>query len=246
MKTVLTCLFFVVWFCLSAQEPANNNADLTTRKEPIDSLKFDSLKVRVPEYTPYLSDIDLSTIHLSDFAPSIEIDMFEGIKMSTHIPIHHSDYLYSNVYGSFALGNNSRLNTARTNNFYYGLGTISTASATFNYNLGDFGVFSAGAYLTKYNINQNFYNGTGFNGNLKIPLNDRISINAFGQYSLTDNKAFNPYQGMYPTTNFGGSMEIKVTEKWGINAGMVREWTFDPMRGSFRWVNRPFIIPVFY
>jgi hypothetical protein len=47
---------------------------------------------------------------------------------------------------------------------------------------------------------------------------------------------------MYPQTSYGGSVEFKVTDSWGVMTGMERE--FDPFRG--KWVNRPFIFPVFY
>lgn len=245
MRTILISLLVMITHVLTAQEKAEN--PLVTN-ELDDSIKFHSVRTAIPGYNPDFSTINLFTFNKSVYPIETEINnhLFKEIRMSAHIPVYYSDYLYSNIYGSFSIDENSWINTTRTNDFYYGFGMRSTASATYNYKLGDFGVFTAGAYLTKYNINYDFYNGAGFNGNLKIPLGERISIHAFGQYSLTDNKNLNLYQGMYPTTNFGGSVELKVTDKFGINAGMVREWMFDPLRGGFRWVNRPFFMPVFY
>ncbi len=249
MKTSLIGLFLLFSFFLSAQEYKDSLSfapDFPPIQKTYNEVLSDSFKLSIPEYSPYSTGIPpLSLASLTSI--SVEPDPFKEIRMSAHVPIRYSDYQYSNVYGLMELDNNLWLSTARTNDFYYGLGIVRSAQASLNFNIEDFGVLSLGSYITKYNVAHSFHNGAGVNANLRIPIGDRIFLNTFGQYSTNDNKdKINPYSMMYPTTNFGGSVEFKVTDKWGINAGMIREWEFDPWRGSGRWVNRPFITPVFY
>jgi hypothetical protein len=253
MKTTIIIYLLVgASLILHAQEHTNINTTLLPPTKEWNSLLLDSIDTNFSKR--FKSDINMSppvlnfspvTLDNNKISPT---DPFKEIKMSVHVPIHYSDYTYSNVYGYIRLNDKSWISTARTNDFYYSLGTVSMASGSYNYLLGDNMTLSVGSYLTKYNIHHNLYNGAGINSNFRVSLTEHVFINAFGQYSLTDKQqnGFNPYSTMYPATNFGGSIELKVTNKWGINAGMVREWVFDPWKGSGRWENRPFITPVFY
>ena len=116
--------------------------------------------------------------------------------------------------------------------------------ASMNRKLGNFGILTGGVYASKYNYYNTFSNSAGINGNFKIMLSDRISLNAFGQYSLSGAKNGIPPSGstLYPTSFYGGSLEFKVTNKWGIVTGAERE--FDVF--SRKWVTRPFIMPIFF
>ncbi len=98
-------------------------------------------------------------------------------------------------------------------------------------------VLSGGIYVAKYNFYNNFYNSTGLNGNVKLYVNERISINMHGQYSITDNNRTIPLvSSIYPQSFYGGSYEFKITEKWGIISGADREFDFMQRK----WVTRPF------
>ena len=249
MKTTIIIYLLVgISLILHAQEYTNLD---NTFSSPTEEWKFPLLNSIDTSFSKRFEpnmDVSPTVFNFSPVNKITSTDPFREIKISAHVPIHYPDYIYSDIYGYIRLNNKSWISTARTNDFYYSLGVVGMASGSYNYLLGDYAMLSVGSYLTKYNIHHNFYNGAGVNGNFRVSLTERIFINAFGQYSLTDKQSngLNPYSMMYPTTNFGGSVEIKVTDKWGINAGMVREWVFDPWKGSGRWENRPFITPVFY
>lgn len=152
--------------------------------------------------------------------------------------------LTDNLYNQYAVNDWSWINTSRTANNYYGLGGVYLVGANYNMKLGNFGILTGGVFASKYNIYNNFGSSAGLNGNLKIRLTDRISINTFGQYSTGGAKnGIPPYlSAMYPNSFYGGSFEFKVTDKWGIITGAEQE--FDVF--SRKWVTRPFIMPVFY
>jgi len=152
--------------------------------------------------------------------------------------------LTDNLHNQYTVNDWSWINTSRTTNNYYGLGGVYMVNANYSVKLGNSGVITGGVFASKYNIYNNFGNSTGLNGNLKIRLTDRISINTFGQYSLSGAKnGIPPYLStMYPNSFYGGSIEFKVTDKWGIITGAQQE--FDVF--SRKWVTRPFIMPVFY
>ncbi len=161
----------------------------------------------------------------------------------TYIHFPHLS-LDDRLYNQYTINNRSWINTSMTSTSYYGLGGVYTIGANINRKLGEFGILTGGVYASKYNNYNNFSNSTGINGNFKIILTDRISLNAFGQYSIGGNTTgIAPYLStLYPTSYYGGSIEFKVTDKWGIVTGASTE--FDVF--SRKWVTRPFIMPLFY
>ncbi len=151
-----------------------------------------------------------------------------------------SDFNLSNQY---YLNNRSFITTGRSNINLTGIGGLRFVEANYNRKLGDFGIISGGIYGSKFNIYNNFYNDAGVNGNIKIIVNDRISLNMFGQYSLSGKQLNMPLIApLYPHTYYGGSFEFKVNENWGLDVGATRE--FDVLRR--KWVTSPFIMPVFF
>lgn len=148
-----------------------------------------------------------------------------------------------NLYHQYSINSRSWINTSRTSTNYYGLGGIVTVGANYNLKIGDFGIITGGIYAAKFNIYNNFYNNAGVNGNFKLILSDRISMNIFGQYTpQTNNSMMQLMSPMFPQSYYGGSFEFKVTDKWGLMTGAQRE--FDVI--SRKWITHPFIMPIFY
>lgn len=246
MKTYIL-LFISVLFCLNV---VAQNTDNRT----VDPLKIDKKWV-------FGNDTTFSRMPLSDSVPRpplpslgslndrATLDKFPekqrevNFKMGKIAPYY--DYS-SNIYGFYAVNDNSWLTTARVNENYFGMGGYSAASAAYNYQLTNFMTLTTGASLAKYNIYNTFYNDLSFRSNLRVALGERFAVNLFGSYSPFETlnpsimKSLN--MSAYPASNYGGSFEFKVTDKWGIMTGVERE--FDAFRG--KWVNRPFIMPVFY
>jgi hypothetical protein len=163
------------------------------------------------------------------------------------LPVYNTNHLAldlkTNLYSEFPLNDNSWISTARTSTDLIGLGGVYQVSANYNQKIGEFGILTGGVYAAKFNIYNNFYNNAGVNGNFKLILNDRLSLNIFGQYTpMTNTSMMQLMSPFYPQSNYGGSIEFKVNDKWGVVTGAERE--FDVI--SRKWLTRPFIMPIFY
>lgn len=152
--------------------------------------------------------------------------------------------LDQNLTNQFKISDFYTVTTYHIQSDFIGLGGLNIVQANCNFNPGDIVVFSPGIYAAKYNIYNDFLNDGGFDANLKIRLSDRINLNLFGQYSITGSKvAISPLiSSIYPHSNFGGSVEIKLNNNWGIMIESENEYDIFQRK----WVNRPFIMPVFY
>ncbi len=204
-----------------------------------------------PEYIlPFSNSYQLRVPPILDMNESYELKLAYFPKQIPDFDSYFSNYyvpklnLTDNLYNQYPINNENWINTSRTLSNYYGLGGMTILSGSYSTKIGNFGVVTGGIYASKYNIYNNFVNNMGVNGNMKFILNDRISINAFGQYPINENKTgMFPYLfTMYPNTYYGGSLEFKVTDKWGLNVGAERE--FDVF--TRKWVTNTFIVPVFY
>jgi hypothetical protein len=246
MKTYIL-LFISVLFCLNV---VGQNTDNRT----VDPLKIDKKWV-------FGNDTTFNRMSVSDSVPRPPLPSLRSLNTATTLDklqekqqqvnfkmekiTPYYDY-NSNIYGFYQINEKSWVNTARENEIYYGLGGSSSASAAYNYKLTNFMTLTTGASLAKYNVYNNFYNDLSFRSNLRVALGERFAVNLFGSYSPFETlnpsimKSLN--MSAYPASNYGGSFEFKVTDKWGIMTGVERE--FDAFRG--KWVNRPFIMPVFY
>lgn len=237
---------FVILFCLftiglNAQQPAETapglvNPDdqngMTGNQMPFGLSFTDSLQtLPSPEFLKYSYDL---------FAQP-----FDPLKVSFKPPQLTPKFDYStDIYTTIPLNTRTWISTARTNDHYIGLGGISTAGARYNYRINDFMTYSGGASFSKFNVYNQFYNDISFSNRIRFALSDRVFIHLTGTYApLSAGRSLPPiFLSMYPQTSYGGSVEFKVTDSWGVMTGMERE--FDPFRG--KWVNRPFIFPVFY
>ncbi|MDH6356052.1 hypothetical protein M2132_002410 [Dysgonomonas sp. PH5-45] len=162
-------------------------------------------------------------------------------------PIFSSKFPFANdygFYGAFPVTKRSWISTVSSHETMPTMGSYSTVGARYNYMLTDKIMVSAGGYGTKAFLNNNYLGDYGINGQVKFVLNDRIRINAFGQYSMNaeKNRFTDMNNGMFGQTYYGGSMEFRITEKFGVETGIIRE--LNPITG--KWTNTPYIAPVFY
>jgi len=193
------------------------------------------------QFTKLPSSLNMNRLYIKqllDFSPNTPI---------LSLPVYNTNHLAldlkTNMYNEFPLNNTSWISTARTSTDLIGVGGIYKVSANYNQKIGEFGILTGGIYAAKFNIYNNFYNNAGVNGNFKLILNDRMSMNVFGQYTpMTNTSMMQLMSPFYPQSCYGGSIEFKVNEKWGVVTGAERE--FDVI--SRKWLTRPFIMPIFY
>lgn len=244
MKKFLPTLFVLYTTVAFAQTTTENTSKDSTFIRQGSLENYETLPNPFQESTRFNASKVSGMLSRATLSPSYELKTPSiNLPPLTYIHFPHLS-LDDRLYNQYSINRRSWINTSMTSTNYYGLGGIYTVGANINRKLGEFGILIGGVYASKYNIYSNFSNSTGINGNFKIILTDRISINTFGQYSIGGNTTgIAPYLStLYPTSFYGGSLEFKVTDKWGIVTGASSE--FDVF--SRKWVTRPFIMPLFY
>jgi len=244
MKKLLLAFLVLYTTVAFAQTTTENSSKDSVFRKQVLLESYETLPNPFQESTRFKASTLSGMLSRSMLSPSYELKTpIINLPPLTYIHFPHLS-LDDHFYNQYAINRRSWINTSMSSTNYYGLGGVYTIGANINRKLGEFGILTGGVYTSKYNAYNNFSNSTGVNGNFKIILTDRISLNTFGQYSIGGNATgIAPYLStLYPTSFYGGSLEFKVTDKWGIVTGASSE--FDVF--SRKWVTRPFIMPLFY
>lgn len=243
MKQLIYCLMILFPALLFSQNE-KTTFDGVLKPDMQWLMKNDSIRYRINDslqLPPMEAQFKLSTFPLRNEPALLKLKELPDYRRVTPEPAFNYNI---NHYGIIPLNENMSILTARTTDHYYGLGGVATASASYNYRITDYLTFTGGAAFSKVNIYNNFSNELTLNSNLRLKVADWLYVNAFGSYTPTMKpditRSLN--NSMYPNSNYGGAFEFKLTDKIGVMTGIERE--FDPFRG--KWINRPFIMPVFY
>ena len=120
-----------------------------------------------------------------------------------------------------------------------GLGNVGNANVSITQPLGERLVVTAGLSGNKYHFGNAAWNSYGVYGNASYRLNDRLTLNAFGQYyrnPMIGSVAAMPYM---QDTRYGGTLGIKMSERVSLDVGAQRY--YDPYLRQWRTV--PIIAP---
>ncbi len=124
---------------------------------------------------------------------------------------------------------------------YLGMGNTASASVAFTMPVGDRLMVSAGVTGSKYHFDRAAWNDYGMFGNASFRLNDRLSLNAFGQYYV--NQQFHSVAAMpfLASSSYGGTLAWKASDNFSLDVGARR--IYDPYTG--RWRTMPVVQPTF-
>ena len=124
---------------------------------------------------------------------------------------------------------------------YPGMGNMASASVAYSLPLGEHFLVSAGVTGSKYHFDRAAWNDYGVFGNASFRLNDRLSLNAFGQYYV--NQRFHSVAAMpfLGSSSYGGTLGWKAGDNFTLNVGARR--IYDPYTG--RWRTLPIVQPSF-
>ena len=120
-----------------------------------------------------------------------------------------------------------------------GLGNVGSANVSFTQPLGERLVLTAGLSGNKYHFGNAAWNSYGVYGNASYKLNDRLTLNAFGQYyrnPMMGSVAAMPYMH---DTRYGGTLGIKMSDKVSLDLGAQRY--YDPYLRQ--WKTVPIVAP---
>ena len=133
------------------------------------------------------------------------------------------------------------LTGASSHTTYPGMGNMASASIAFTMPMGDRFQFTAGLTGSKYHFDRAAWNDYGVFGNASFRLNDRLSLNAFGQYYV--NQQFHSVAAMpfLGSSSYGGTLGWKASDSFSLDVGARR--IYDPYTG--RWRTLPVVQPTF-
>jgi len=115
---------------------------------------------------------------------------------------------------------------------YPGMGNTASASVAFTMPMGERFLFTAGLTGSKYHFDRTAWNDYGVFGNASFRLNDRLSLNAFGQYYV--NQQFHSVAAMpfLGSSSYGGTLGWKASDNFSLDVGARR--IYDPYTRTWR------------
>ena len=133
------------------------------------------------------------------------------------------------------------LTGAGSHTTYPGLGDMASASVALTMPLGDRLQVTTGVTGSKYHFDRDAWNDYGVFGNATFKLNDRLSLNAFGQYYI--NQQFHSVAAMpfLGDASYGGTLRWKTSNTFSLDVGARR--IYDPYTGQ--WHTLPVVQPTF-
>ena len=125
---------------------------------------------------------------------------------------------------------------------YLGMGNMASASIAYTMPMGDRLQVTAGLTGSKYHFDRDAWNDYGVFGNASFRLNERLSLNAFGQYYI--NQQFHSVASMpfLGSSSYGGTLGWKASDNFSLDVGARR--IYDPYTG--RWRTLPVVQPTVY
>ena len=138
------------------------------------------------------------------------------------------------VGGGYLTGSGSHMT-------YPGLGNTASASVAFTMPMGDRFQVTAGLTGSKYHFDRAAWNDYGVFGNASFRLNNRLSLNAFGQYYV--NQQFHSVAAMpfLGSSSYGGTLGWQASDNFSLDVGARR--FYDPYTGQ--WRTLPVVQPTF-
>jgi len=134
---------------------------------------------------------------------------------------------------------NGHLTGAGSHTTYPGMGNTTSASVAFTMPMGERLQVTAGLTGSKYHFDRSAWSDYGVFGNASFRLNDRLSLNAFGQYYV--NQQFHSVAAMpfLGSSSYGGTLGWRASDNFTLDVGARR--LYDPYTG--RWRTLPIVQP---
>ena len=115
---------------------------------------------------------------------------------------------------------------------YPGMGNMASASIAYTMPMGERMQFTAGITGSKYHFDRNAWNDYGVFGNASFKLNDRLSLNAFGQYYVNQQYHSMAAMPFLSSSSYGGTLGWRASDKFSLDVGARR--LYDPYTGTWR------------
>lgn len=140
--------------------------------------------------------------------------------------------LITGVAGGYVTGSGSHTT-------FPGMGDMASASMAVVMPMGDRLQLSAGLTASKYHFDRSAWNDYGVFGSASYRLNDRLSLNAFGQYYLNQRYHSVAAMSFLGSSSYGGTLGWRASDNFSLDVGARR--IYDPYTGT--WHTLPIVQP---
>ena len=256
MKRVLSIIVFLVALIGAAQESqgiklqfdqSKISPQFTMPELPTTIIPATNIRLTFTTNLPTAADLELDT-HLGKLSDSLAIYQQQwGDSRYSTAALPHFRYdtnPYSRDWSSSGvitrLGG-GYLTGSGSHTTYPGMGNTASASVAFTMPMGDRFQVTTGLTGSKYHFDRTAWNDYGVFGNASFRLNDRLSVNAFGQYYVNQryhSVASMPFLG---SSSYGGTLGWKASDNFSLDVGARR--IYDPYTGQ--WRTLPVVQPTF-
>ena len=142
---------------------------------------------------------------------------------------YSSDWSSSGVIASVGGG---YLTGSGSHATYLGMGDMASASVAFTMPMGDRFQLTTGVTGSKYHFDRDAWNDYGVFANASFRLNNRLSLNAFGQHYV--NQQFHSVAAMpfLGGSSYGGTLGWRASDNFALDVGARR--IYDPFTRTWR------------
>lgn len=122
---------------------------------------------------------------------------------------------------------------------YPGMGNMQSASVALTMPLGSRFQVTGGVTGNKYHFDNSAWNDYGVFGNASFRINDKLSLNAFGQYYAIQQFHSVASMSFTGSSSYGGTLGWKASDHFSLDVGARR--IYDPYTGQ--WRTMPIVQP---
>ena len=253
MKRVLTILLAAVALIGAAQEnqelnlhfdqskisPQFTQPELQGKIMPATNIK-PTFKADIPSLSQL--KLDYRTSRLNDSLSIYNEDWRNNSTLASQPRFTYDTNPYANDWnaqGVITRVGNAYLVGSGAHTTYPGLGNTQTASVALMVPLGDRFQVTGGVMGSKYHFDRSAWNDYGVFGNASFRINDKLSLNAFGQYYAHQQFHSVASMSLIGSSSYGGTLGWKASDHFSLDVGARR--IYDPYTGQ--WRTMPIVQP---
>lgn len=252
MKRIMSIIMVLVALAGAAQEnqaiklqfdQSKISPQFTMPELPTAITPATNIKPTFSTNLPTAADLKLEYSKLSDSLAIYQQD-WSNSRMTNLPAFRYDTNPYSQDWSSSGVitrVGNGYLTGSGSHTTFPGMGNMASASVAYTMPMGDRFVVTAGLTGSKYHFDRTAWNDYGVFGNASFLLNDRLSLNVFGQHYV--NQRFHSFAAMpfLGSSSYGGTLGWRASDKFRLDVGARR--IYDPYTGQ--WRTLPVVQPTF-
>ena len=220
--------------------------DIKSQVLPLPQSVNPALRPTQPQLSPAMQPqplkLDFRLSHVADSMPQISSAGYLTTPPPPQYDFHGNPYAHDWASsGVITRVGEGYLSGTGSYTSFPAMGTIGSATLALTQPIGERFTITAAVTGNKYHFGREAWNDFGFSGKASYILNDRLTLNAFGQYYLDPRFHSMGSYAYIPSANYGGTLGIKMSDNFSLDVGAQRY--YDAYTHTWRTV--PILAPTF-